>query len=192
MAAGVRLVLVRHGETVGESSIRYNGITDVVLSSQGRQQAEAARLALVGETFDHLLASPLVRAWQTATILSPLQAIEIEEDFREVNFGEWEGLTREEIEARDPALYAEWRRLGRDFSYPGGEDRENFRIRVERGLERLLEAHPPSALVVAHKGVIRVLTAALTGEELPSLEPHLGAVIRLDKGAGGDWRILAA
>ncbi len=192
MAAEIRLVLVRHGETVGESSIRYNGITDVVLSSQGRQQAEEARLALAGETFDHLLASPLARAWQTATILSPLQAIEIEEDFREVNFGEWEGLTREEIEARDPALYAEWRRQGRDFNYPGGEARENFRIRVERGLGRLLEANPPSALVVAHKGVIRVLTAALTGEELPSLEPHLGAVIRLDNGAGGDWRILGA
>ena len=189
MASGIRLVLVRHGETVGESSIRYNGITDVVLSSEGRRQAEAARLALAGEPFDRLVASPLSRAWQTATVLSPNQAIELEEDFREVNFGEWEGLTREEIIARDPELHAEWEREGPNFVYPGGDARADFRMRVERGLERLLDTNPPSALVVAHKGVIRVLAAALTGEELPPSEPHLGTVIRLSNAAGGAWRV---
>ena len=189
MASGIRLVLVRHGETVGESSIRYNGITDVVLSSEGRRQAEAARLALAGETFDCVVASPLSRAWQTATGLSPNQAIELEEDFREVNFGEWEGLTREEIIARDPELHAEWERERPNFVYPGGDARADFRMRVERGLERLLDTNPPSALVVAHKGVIRVLAAALTGEELPPSEPHLGTVIRLSNAAGGAWRV---
>jgi broad specificity phosphatase PhoE len=190
MARGIDLVLVRHGETVGESSIRYYGITDVVLSSKGRAQATAAKRALVGESFECLVASPLCRAWQTATVLYPRQAIELEEDFREVDFGAWEGLTGEEIAARDGALHAEWQRGRPDFVYPGGETREDFRVRVERGLERLLARKAKSALVVAHKGVIRILVAVLSGEQLPSAEPALGAVLRLSPVPGGSWRLL--
>lgn len=184
----VRLVLVRHGETVGQSSIRYHGITDVVLSSRGRAQAEQARLALAGESFEHLVASPLSRAWQTATVLFPRQRIDLEQDFREVDFGRWEGLTGEEIARRDPALHAEWQRAPGQFDYPGGEGRPHFRARIAGGLERLLGTGAPSALVVAHKGVIRVLASLLTGEELPVGEPPLGAVLRFERRSGGAWR----
>ncbi len=135
MKEPVRIALVRHGETVGNSSIRYHGITDVVLSSLGRAQAHEAR-ALLGETeFDRVVASSLTRAWQTATVLAPEQPILLEADLREVDFGNWEGLTREEIAARDLALYAEWQRRLQAFNYPGGEARTHFRSRIEAALQ---------------------------------------------------------
>ena len=191
MQERVFLTVVRHGETVGESSIRYHGITDVVLSHLGRGQAHEARRVLADQEFDCVIASPLARAWQTATILTPGEAIDLEEDFREVDFGVWEGLTREEIAERDPDLYAEWQRNPQAFSYPGGEARADFRSRIERGLERLLARQASSILLVAHKGVIRVLVAALTRRDLPAGEPELGGVLRLARMPGGEWRLLA-
>ena len=71
------IVLVRHGETVGESSTRYHGRNDVVLSRAGRNQALALKETLSLEV-DRVIASPLARAWQTATILAPGLNIEIE------------------------------------------------------------------------------------------------------------------
>jgi broad specificity phosphatase PhoE len=191
MKEPVRLALVRHGETVGNSSIRYHGITDVVLSSLGRAQAHEAR-ALLGETeFDRVVASSLTRAWQTATVLAPEQPILLEEDLREVDFGNWEGLTREEIAARDPVLYAEWQRSLQAFNYPGGEARTDFRSRIEAALQRLLIMEASSLLLVAHKGVIRVLAQALVGRELPPGQPKLGGVLQLERVLGGPWREIA-
>ncbi len=186
-----RLVIVRHGETVGESSIRYHGINDVELSDLGRVQAEEARLSLLDDSFDELVASPLVRASETAALIAPGKSVHIETDFREVNFGRWEGLTREEIAVLDPELHDEWQRNPQVFGYPGGESRHEFRARVERGLGRLLAGDARSVLLVAHKGVIRILVGALLGAELEPGEPQLGAVLRLAARAGGGWRLVA-
>lgn len=189
MAKLIGLVLVRHGETTGESSIRYHGINDVELSKLGRAQAEAARLALEGEEFDELFASPLSRARETARIILPGRPIRLVEDFREVNFGRWEGLTQEEIADRDPELYDEWRTNPRIFGYPGGDSRSEFLTRVGRGLRGLLAGGATYPLVVAHKGVIRALAAELLGEELAGGEPELGAILRLEPRPGEGWRI---
>ena len=184
----VRLVLVRHGDTVADSSIRYYGATDVVLSRAGRHQAERAAGLIGDEVFGCVVASPLARAWQTATVLAPRQPIQLEEGFREVNFGDWEGLTREEIEDRDPALFARWQRDIPEFDYPGGEARASFRARIEAGLERLLALEAESVLVVAHKGVIRTLVERLTGQRPAQGEPELGGVFFLACASSGAWR----
>ena len=186
----VRLVLVRHGDTVADSSIRYYGATDVVLSRAGRHQAERAAGLIGDEVFGCVVASPLARAWQTATVLAPRQPICLEEGFREVNFGDWEGLTREEIEDRDPALFARWQRDIPEFDYPGGEARASFRARIEAGLGRLLDLEAESVLVVAHKGVIRTLVERLTGQRPAQGEPELGGVFFLAGASGGDWRLV--
>jgi broad specificity phosphatase PhoE len=184
----IRLALVRHGETVGNSSIRYHGITDVVLSSLGRAQAHEARARLAQVRFDRVVASSLTRAWQTATVIAPEQPILLEEGLREVDFGRWEGLTREEIAGRDPALYAQWQQSRQGFDYPDGEAGTDFRARIGDALQRLLTMEAPSLLVVAHKGVIGVLFEALMGSELPPGQPELGGVLRLERVPGGVWR----
>jgi broad specificity phosphatase PhoE len=183
-----RLILVRHGETEGQSSIRYYGATDVPLSALGREQVRLARERIGDERFEAVWASSLVRASESARILAPGHAIRLEPDFREVDFGRWEGLTREEIAARDPELFARWQSELGAFDYPGGERRADFRARIARGLARLRGSDSASALVVAHKGVVRTLLELVSGETLASAEPELGGVIRLARDGAIVWR----
>ena len=88
-----RIVLIRHGETDGESSVRFHGSSDVALSEAGRAHLRAAARTLRGEVFDLVVASPLRRSWEAAWIVSGGAPVRLEEDFREIAFGRWEGLT---------------------------------------------------------------------------------------------------
>jgi broad specificity phosphatase PhoE len=182
-----RLILVRHGETLGQSSIRYYGATDVPLSDLGRAQAREARRRIPGETFEAVWASSLHRAWESAQIIAPRHRVRVEASFREIHFGRWEGLTREEIERVDPSLYADWQAKKPDFEFPDGEVRGVFRRRVERGLGHLYASGTQSALVVAHKGVVRTLLELVTGQTLEAEMPNLGGVIHASRNAAGEW-----
>ena len=187
MSALRRLVLIRHGETDGESSVRFHGAGDVALSPTGAAQMRRVTAALGPERFDRVVASPLRRSWQSAWIAGRGLPVSLESDFREVHFGRWEGLTREEIQGSDPVLYADWQSGAAGFEYPGGEARAAFRDRVGRGLERLLGCDARSALVVVHKGVIRAIAERLTGEAPPRDEPPLGGAIELTRDGHGSW-----
>jgi broad specificity phosphatase PhoE len=202
------LVLVRHGETVGNSSIRYHGRTDVELSNLGRRQMRAAqsclKIHLAGARRGPIVASPLRRAAEGASIIAggATPIIEIEE-FVEVDFGRFEGLTAAEIEARYPADFARWNRdrLDPGFTYPAGESRREFALRVERGIHRMLELidrpapaaqststtliPDEAAIVVAHRGVIRIIVNRLAGVT-PQIE--LGSIQILQRdNAAGSW-----
>ncbi|MHB8382249.1 MAG: histidine phosphatase family protein [Candidatus Binataceae bacterium] len=193
------LILVRHGETEGESSIRYHGRNDVPLSELGRAQMRAARTALErhygGLVFERVFTSPLIRASEGARIIAAAQAPIALEEFAEVHFGDFEGLTREEISARFPDEYVRWRAdpLSPAYTYPGGENRAVFTARVERGVELMLSQWRPErapaatrAIVVAHRGVIRTVVKRLTGAE-PSVE--LGSIQILNY--AGAWSAAA-
>lgn len=194
MAASRTLVLVRHGETEGQSSIRYFGRTDLALSELGWAQVRAAAAALAGRRFTLVFASPLQRAYQAARLIGgpSLPVSEIAE-FVEVDFGIFEGLTADEIRERHPAEFARWNRdrLAPDFAYPQGESRAAFKERVERGLEKMLAAWETAgggdALIVAHRGVIRTIVGQLTGAA-PRIE--LASISLLECGDGG-WRVTA-
>lgn len=86
------LLLVRHGETEWNKLGKFQGCTDIELSKDGINQAENLKLKL-NEEFDVIYSSPLKRAYETAKILAKDKDITILEDIREINFGEWEGLT---------------------------------------------------------------------------------------------------
>jgi broad specificity phosphatase PhoE len=177
-----RLILVRHGETVGRSSIRYYGRTDVALSELGRAQMRAVREWLARQTkithFAPVWSSPLCRAAEGARIICPdTHVIEVKE-FVEVDFGLFEGLTNDEIRERHPVEYARWNRdrLASDYAYPGGESRAAFTARVARGLLGVTQELDGgtvdtngAALIVAHRGVIRAIAQRLAGVE-PNIE----------------------
>jgi broad specificity phosphatase PhoE len=183
-----RIVLVRHGETEGQSSVRFHGATDVALDAVGQEQIRATARRLGPECFDVVVSSPLRRAWQSAQILAGGVPIALESEFREVDFGRWEGLTAREIEQSDPVLYVDWQAGVESFEYPGGESRADFKGRVERGLDRLLASGAHSALVVAHKGVVRGISLALAGDPLDRERPPLGGVIELTRD-GDAWLV---
>jgi len=192
------LVLVRHGETEGNSRVRYYGDTDIDLSALGRAQMRATRSALRSRWAGlpgPVFASPLSRARDSARLLideaGPLTTIE---EFREIHFGLFEGLTAEEICDRYPDDYRRWTsdRLAPDFTFPSGETRRDFTARVERGLERMLALWDRSAetgayaLLVAHRGVIRTIVNRLTGAE-PIVELGSIQILRCDSNWYPTW-----
>jgi broad specificity phosphatase PhoE len=158
-----RLVLVRHGETVGQSSIRYFGRTDVPLSTTGHEQMERVRAALQDEVFDAVYTSALRRTMAAARIIAPEVPAQTVSGFNEVDFGDWEGLTAAEIERRDPDRFRRWRASLHDFAYPGGETVPAFRARVSSAWRALLPLAPPRVLIIAHRGVISSIVADLLG-----------------------------
>jgi broad specificity phosphatase PhoE len=215
MPTPITLVLVRHGETVGHSSIRYYGRTDVALSDLGRRQMRAAREWLAARDgasgFAPVFTSPLVRAAEAARIIAGRDAAAIAiEEFAEVDFGLFEGLTADEIAARYPEEFRRWNanRLASDFVYPEGEGRAAFVARVARGTARMLASWQAllqntragggtasNALIVAHRGVIRAVVRQLTGVFEPHIE--LGSIHILEQEPDGAdlrtarWRPIA-
>jgi broad specificity phosphatase PhoE len=181
-----RITLVRHGETNGQSSTRFHGANDIDLSPEGEAHMREIGRRFGHERFDLVVASPLRRSWRAAQLAGRGAPVRIESDFREIGFGRWEGLNREEIQATDPVLYEDWQARAPGFEFPNGEARAAFRERVARGLDRLLSSGAGSALVVVHKGVVRAIAERLLGEPIPLDEPPLGGVIELAR-EGSGW-----
>lgn len=191
------LILVRHGDTVGQSSVRLYGATDIELSEHGREQMRRVGRALAGEAFDRLLSSPLRRSFEGARLVMNGRGPEptVVEDFREIDFGQWEGWTFDEVAERDPDGLALYHKRQPDFGFPGGDLRQAFRDRVAGAARRVFGDPPARTLAVLHKGVIKVILGAivedLSPDEAMSRPVELGAYYRLrDDGAG--WRVAEA
>lgn len=177
-----RLFLVRHGETEGESSIRYHGRNDVPLDGVGRGQALALIEPLQGVQPAAIVHSPLLRAAESAQIIQlglglSEELLERDEGLIEIFFGDIEGMTAEEIQAAMPEWYAAWK-AGRTDGFPGGESTAGFAARVTRAFREMLERHPRGDLVVvAHRGVLRWGMQHLLGpEEERDLVVDLGSL----------------
>lgn len=165
-AAGRRLWLVRHGETEGQSSIRFHGSNDVRLSDHGRGQIRALAPLLQHVPFVRVVHSPLQRAAESAAILAtacnlPSTALVADGRLREISFGACEGMTEAEIAAAFPAFFAAYR-AGRHANFPEGEPRLEFAQRVAAAVHELAgEAWQGDLLVVAHRGTVRQALRAL-------------------------------
>ena len=163
-----RLLLVRHGETELNSSERYWGHTDVALSAVGLKQAEQLRHRLATEKISTIYSSDLRRALLTAeTIASPHRPEFITcPELKEINFGQLEGLTFDEVSEFYPEVMQLWRERNPKLRYPGGESLDEFNERVTSFLSRL-EKHgdEETVLILAHAGVLRTLICQLLDVE---------------------------
>ena len=164
-----RLFLVRHGETEWNRSLRYQGHRDIPLSKEGRVQAEKLALRLAAERLDAAYASDLIRAIDTARIISARHGLEVKpvSEIKETNFGLWEGLTYREITEQFPEEMQGWRTNPRDTRIPGGETFSEVAERCQAGLKKIIEQNPgKNVLVAAHGGIIRIAVATALGMDL--------------------------
>jgi probable phosphoglycerate mutase len=148
--------LVRHGETEWSRSGQHTGTTDLPLTEEGRRAARRLRPALREEEFALVLTSPLGRARQTCELAGLGAAARVDRDLMEWNYGEYEGLTPKQIDAKRPGWL-----LFRD-GCPGGESPEEVGERADRLIARLREARGHVALF-AHGHIFRVLAARWLG-----------------------------
>lgn len=159
-----KLLLVRHGQTAGNSLDRYWGRTDVELSEAGLRHAEQLRERLRGYKINAVYASRLKRATITARIISEPHHLSPTPcpDLDEIDFGDFEGLTFDEIGQRHPKLAAQLARWTIRPRFPGGESATEFEARVAAFLPRLAtHAESETVLVVAHAGTLRMLICDL-------------------------------
>ncbi|MBI2852062.1 MAG: histidine phosphatase family protein [Chloroflexi bacterium] len=165
-----RLFLVRHGNTEYNSNRRFAGAnSDIELTELGREQVKRLRNRLADETIDFAYSSDLKRALTTAQITVGERNIEIMlcPELREMDYGEAEGLTFDQIKERHPDVADSIRSFSLQLTFPGGECFDRFCERTCTFLDRL-EAHDPerSVLVVAHGGPIRTLICRLLDMDL--------------------------
>ena len=159
--------LARHGQTAYNAEGRFQGHLPVPLDDTGREQARALAERVAGLELHALLCSPLARARETADIVAARIGLSPEEDvrFAETDTGEWTGRAFAEVQAEDPEGFHRFQVSDPTFRYPGGESFGEQSDRVQAGL-RDLRARTTAlpALVVCHRGVIRLALAAITGD----------------------------
>lgn len=151
-----RVFLLRHGETSWSLSKQHTGSTDISLTENGRAVARSLAPVLAEERFERVFSSPLQRARQTCELAGLGAQVTVDEDLMEWNYGEYEGLTPQQIRAKAP----EWL-IFRD-GCPGGESPDEIGARVDRVIARV-RAGEGNVALFAHGHVLRVLAARWLG-----------------------------
>jgi broad specificity phosphatase PhoE len=155
------LLLTRHGETDWNATHRWQGFTGPRLNELGRRQAERLAAELVGTNIDAIYSSDTIRATETAEIVAASLGLDVRQDtrLREVNFGEWEGLTRQEINERYAGAFSEWDAC--KLAAPtGGETDLEMAARVLEAVAEIAHKHKgETILVVTSGGPIRAVQA---------------------------------
>ncbi len=160
------IFLVRHGETQWNLGEIFRGRADVPLNERGREQAEAVGRALAGLDFNAVYASPLSRAVETASKIAAHHGIEVmtDEGLIDIDYGEWEGIPKEEIKGRYADLYGRWMKAPNEVVFPGAESILDVRERAFEAILRLAGRHAGETIaLVSHRVVNKMILAAVMG-----------------------------
>lgn len=152
------IILVRHGETEWNAAGRFQGSKDISLSKEGITQAKFLKERFQGH-FDYIYTSPLVRAVQTADIIceNTFKVPIIENALREIDFGDWEGLTLEQIRAQYASEFHSWRTDEQNAYLVGGDlSLKQASLRAKNAILKIAkECTGKRVLIVAHGGIIK-------------------------------------
>ncbi|MEW5865417.1 MAG: histidine phosphatase family protein [Bacillota bacterium] len=162
-----RVFLVRHGQTEWNTTRRFQGHHDVPLSEAGVRQAERLALRLAGEPLSAVYTSDLSRAFETAQVIVSRHAgvaVLPLRELREIDMGEWEGKTFDEIRDTAPCAAVKWLEDTVNNPIPGGESYAQLRDRVVPRVLQLVQAHPDSSIcIVSHAGPVKLLLCHALG-----------------------------
>lgn len=160
-----KIIFVRHGQTEWNVLGRYQGQTDVALSPLGIEQAEKLAAHFPVDKIEAVYSSDLARAMKTASCVADRFVLTVEPrpELRELNFGDWEGLTYDEIVAKWPDALENFFQHPDVLEIPHGESFPKLRERALACVEEIVARHPDQTVAVfAHGAILRtILTAAL-------------------------------
>src|SRR5258707_11470906 len=165
----MRLILVRHGETLYNAQKRFTGQSDVPLSPLGRRQIAALGKDLATEHLDVIGASDLMRTRVTAEAIARSHALPVRADtnLRELALGDWEGHTYADVLLRDAERVAQWQADPTTCAPPGGETLAQLRDRITCALSAWQTRYPgASVLWATHCGLMGVFLCHILGIEL--------------------------
>jgi broad specificity phosphatase PhoE len=180
--------LARHGQTAYNLEGRFQGQQAVPLDDTGRAQAGELAERATAHRFAALWCSPLLRARETAEIVSARIGLEAKEDPRlmETDAGDWTNRPFVDVQAEAPELFEKFFTGNPSFAFPGGESFAAQELRVAASLEEI-EAGALPALVVCHGMVIRAALSVRDGEWLPNGQRvQNGAIVPLDPTAADE------
>lgn len=202
---GLRLLLVRHGETEWNRVSRFQGGIDVPLNDHGRQQAGQAAEFLKDVAIDFAVSSPMLRPKETAEIIlrhHPHVQLELEERFGEINHGLWEGKLEAEIKQVYPKLLYQWQTAPATVQMPEGENLQQVWDRATVAWDAIAKSTTVGAnqiktgLVVAHDAINKVILCHVLGlspESFWSIKQGNGGVTVIDYPQGtGEVPVLQA
>lgn len=161
MPSKARLFLIRHGQTDLNKDKRFRGLSDAPLNEQGKYEAVGAARVLRDREVSRIYSSPVRRAVQTATAIAVTAEtrVETDDDFTDIDYGEWQGLTVDEVRQRfgTDGLEA-WRRDPASFTFPGGDSIASVRERLHPALLRVAtgEGDGGAVAVVSHLAVLKI------------------------------------
>lgn len=177
-----RLILIRHGESVGNTKGIFQGQTfDTGLTPLGKGQAKLLAKQLKDFRLDVVYASPLKRAFQTAEIIARKCGAPLLDDKRliEINHGDWEGRRKAEVKKLYPEILKRWKKAPGKTRMPRGEHFVSVVKRVRNFLETLERKHKDdTVVVVAHDVILRTIIADVLGLPFDNIWR-----LRLDNGA---------
>jgi broad specificity phosphatase PhoE len=164
-----RLLLIRHAGTLLSSDDRYAGSTDVELSDEGRSQSRKLAVRLAKTRVAAVYCSHLKRAVDTARAVATPHGLTpiLNPALREVDHGHWEGLTRQEIEARFGEEFSRWREDPFGVAPAEGESGRSVLARALPAVREILAAHENETVaIVSHKATNRLLIANFLGIDM--------------------------
>ncbi len=177
-----RVWLIRHGEPEASAQDRCYGKADFGLSAEGVSQVQAATTLLEGEELTAIYASPRTRTLESARILAEPRGMTVEtlNALAEIDFGDFEGRTYDEIEFCHPEIYRQWMDHPTEAEFPNGESFDSMWTRVTEAMRELLAKHAGQTIaLIAHGGVNRIVLAWAMGlprENVFRLGQHYAAV----------------
>jgi len=161
-----KVYIVRHGQTAWNLEEVFRGRADIPLDDTGKKEVHLVGEALQNETIHAIYSSPLSRSMETAENLAKFQKIPVSplEAIIDISYGDWEGVSLEEIAEKYPDLYSLWLKEPHSIRFPKGETLEEVRTRTLAALENLVSKHQNETIaLVAHRVPNKVLCCALLG-----------------------------
>lgn len=165
----MKIYLMRHGETDYNKAKRFYGSRDIPINPQGKKQAGQLKKVMKSIVVDKVYTSSLRRTYETASIVFEDRLIVLKKmsALNEKDFGEWEGLTADQIQACYPAEWSAWLASPFEATPPQAEPFAVFQTRVWKTIDKLTAKHSQSRIaIIAHLGVLRLIYQRLVNQQV--------------------------